>query len=132
MTAAMGGQTQLVIITSLGLMPHVRSGKLRPIAMTSAKRAAIAPDIPTIAETVPGYEHEPWNGMFAPAGLPKPVLARLSAEVTRAIHAPEVRKVFEGDGATPVGSSPDEFGKVLRSEIDKWTKVARKANIKLE
>ncbi len=132
MTAAMGAQTQLVISTSLGLMAHVRSGKLRPIAMTSAKRASIAPDIPTVAETVPGYEHEPWNGMFAPAGIPKPVLARISAEVMRAVHAPEIRKVFEGDGATPVGSPPEAFAVVLKSEIDKWTKVAKAANIKLE
>jgi tripartite-type tricarboxylate transporter receptor subunit TctC len=132
MTAAMGGQTQLVISTSLGLMAHVRSGKLRPIAMTSAKRAAIAPEIPTVAETVPGYEHEPWNGMFAPAGIPKPVLARISAEVMQAVHGPEIRKVFESDGATPVGNKPDEFAVVLKSEIDKWVKVAKAANIKLE
>ena len=132
MAAAMGGQTQLVISTSLGLMAHVRSGKLRPIAMTSAKRSAAAPDIPTIAETVPGYEHEPWNGMFAPAGIPKPVLAKISAQVTRAVHAPEIKKVFESEGATPVGSMPEEFGAVLRSEIEKWMKVAKAANIKLE
>jgi tripartite-type tricarboxylate transporter receptor subunit TctC len=132
MAAAMGGQTQLVISTSLGLMPHVRSGKLRPIAMTSAKRSPIAPEIPTVAETVPGYEHEPWNGMFAPAGMPRPVLARINAEVARAVHSPEVRKVFEHDGATPVGSAPEEFAAVLKSEIDKWTKVAKAANIKLE
>jgi len=132
MTAAIGGQTQLVISTSLGLMTHVRSGKLRAIAMTSAKRASIAPDIPTIAETVPGYEHEPWNGMFAPAGIPKPVLAKLSAEVMRAVHGPEVKKVFETDGATPVGSSPEEFASILASEIQKWIKVARAANIKLD
>jgi tripartite-type tricarboxylate transporter receptor subunit TctC len=132
MAAAMGGQTQLVISTSLGLMAHVRSGKLRPIAMTSAQRSPIAPEIPTVAETVPGYEHEPWNGMFAPAGMPKPVLARISAEVMRAVHAAEVKKVFETDGATPVGSTPGEFALVLKSEIDKWTKVAKAANIKLE
>jgi tripartite-type tricarboxylate transporter receptor subunit TctC len=133
MTAAMGGQTQLVISTSLGLLPHVRSGKLRPIAMTSAKRSPAAPEIPTIAESgVPGYEHEPWNGMFAPAGLPRPVLARISAEVTRAVHSPEVRKVFESDGATALGSSPEDFGVALKSEIEKWTKVAKAANIKLE
>ena len=133
MTAAMGGQTQLVISTSLGLMAHVRSGKLRPIAMTSAKRSPAAPDIPTIAESgVPGYEHEPWNGMFAPAGIPKPVLAKINAEVARAVHGPEIRKVFEGDGATPVGSTPEEFGAVLKSEIEKWIKVAKAANIKLE
>ena len=132
MTAAMGGQTQLVISTSLGLMAHVRSGKLRPIAMTSARRAAIAPEIPTVAETVPGYEHEPWNGMFAPAGIPKPVLARISAEVMQAVHGPEIRKVFETDGATPVGGTPEQFAAVLKSEIDKWVKVAKAANIKLE
>ena len=132
MTAAIGGQTQLVISTSLGLMAHVRSGKLRPIAMTSAKRSPAAPDIPTIAETVPGYEHEPWNGMFAPAGIPKPVLARISAEVTRAVHGAEIRKVFESEGASPVGSAPEEFGAVLKSEIEKWMKVAKAANIKLE
>ena len=132
MAAALGGQTQLVISTSLGLMAHVRSGKLRPIAMTSAKRSPIAPEIPTVAETVPGYEHEPWNGMFAPAGMPKPVLARISAEAIRAVHEPDVKKVFESDGATPVGSSSSEFALVLRAEIDKWTKVAKAANIKLE
>jgi tripartite-type tricarboxylate transporter receptor subunit TctC len=132
MTAAMGGQTQLVISTSLGLMTHVRSGKLRPIAMTSAKRSPAAPDIPTVAETVPGYEHEPWNGMFAPAGIPRPVLARISAEVMRAVHGPEIRKVFEAEGATPVGSAPHEFAVVLKSEIEKWMKVAKAANIKLE
>jgi tripartite-type tricarboxylate transporter receptor subunit TctC len=132
MAAAMGGQTQLVISTSLGLMAHVRSGKLRPIAMTSAQRSPIAPEIPTVAETVPGYEHEPWNGMFAPANMPKLVLARISAEVMRAVHAPEVKKVFESDGATAVGSTPEEFARVLKTEIDKWTQVARAANIKLE
>ena len=132
MTAAMGGQTQLIISTSLGLMTHVRSGKLRPIAMTSAKRSPIAPDIPTVAETVTGYEHEPWNGMFAPAGIPKPVLAKVSAEVMRAVHTPDVRKVFESDGATPVGSAPEEFARVLKAEIEKWMKVAKAANIKLE
>ena len=132
MTAAMGGQTQLVISTSLGLMGHVRSGKLRPIAMTSAKRSAAAPDIPTVAETVPGYEHEPWNGMFAPAGIPQAVLAKISAEVTRAVHSPEIKKVFESEGATPVGSSPQEFAVILKSEIEKWMKVAKAANIKLD
>ena len=113
-------------------MTHVRSGKLRPSAMTSAKRSPAGPDIPTIAETVPGYEHEPWNGMFAPAGIPKPVLAKISAEVTRAVHGGEIKKVFESEGATPVGSTPEEFRAVLKAEIDKWTKVAKAANIKLD
>lgn len=133
MIAAMGGQTPLIIGTSVGLLPHVRAGRLRAIALTSAKRSAAAPDIPTFAESgVPGYEHEPWNGMFGPAGIPKPVLAKVNAEVARILHSPEVKKVFERDGADVVGSTPEQFGAVLRAEIAKWTKVAKAAGIRLE
>ena len=133
MAAAMGGQTQLVISTTLGLLAHVRSGKLKGIAITAAKRSAAAPEIPTFAESgVPGYEHEPWNGMFAPARLPKPVLAKVNAEVARALSTPEVRKVFEQDGADVVASTPEQFAATLKAEIEKWTKVAKAANIKLE
>jgi tripartite-type tricarboxylate transporter receptor subunit TctC len=133
LTAAMGGQTQLLIGTSVGLLPHARGGKLRPIAVTSAKRSAAAPEIPTFAESgVPGYEHEPWNGMFGPAGIPKAVLAKINAEVVRVLNSPEARKVLEGDGADVVGSTPEQFGAVLKAEIAKWTKVARAAGIKAE
>jgi tripartite-type tricarboxylate transporter receptor subunit TctC len=133
MIAAMGGQTQLIVGTTVGLLPHVRSGRLKAIALTSAKRSAAAPDIPTFAESgVPGYEHEPWNGMFGPAGLPKPVLAKVNAEVARILHSPEVKKVFERDGADVVGSTPEQFGAVLKAEIAKWTKVAKAAGIKAE
>lgn len=133
MTAAMGGQTQLIVSTSVGLLPHVRAGRLRAIALTSAKRSAAAPDIPTFAESgVPGYEHEPWNGMFGPARLPKPVLAKVNAEVGRILQSPDVKKAFERDGADVVGSTPEQFGAVLKSEIAKWTKVAKAAGIRLE
>ena len=133
MIAAMGGQTQLIIGTTVGLLPHVRAGKLKAIALTSTKRSAAAPDIPTFAESgVPGYEHEPWNGMFGPAGLPKPVLAKVNAEVARILHSPEVKKVFERDGADVVGSTPEQFGAVLKAEIAKWTKVAKAAGIRPE
>ncbi len=133
MTATMGGQTPLVIGTSVGVLPHVRAGKLRGIAITSARRSAGAPDIPTFAESgVPGYEHEPWNGMFGPAGMPKPVLAKVNAEVARILQSPEVKKVFERDGADVVGNSPEQFGAVLKAEIAKWMKVAKAAGIKAE
>jgi tripartite-type tricarboxylate transporter receptor subunit TctC len=133
LTAAMGGQTQLLIGTSVGLLPHIRSGKLKAIAVTSAKRSAAAPEVPTFAESgVPGYEHEPWNGMFGPAGIPKPVLAKINAEVVRVLNAPEARRVLEGDGADVVGSTPEQFGAVLKAEIAKWTKVAKAAGIKAE
>jgi tripartite-type tricarboxylate transporter receptor subunit TctC len=132
MTAAMGGQTPLVVGTSVGLLTHVRAGKLKAIAITSPKRSAVAPEVPTFAEAVPGFEHEPWNGMFAPARLPKPVLAKINAEVARVMRSPDVKKVFDRDGADVVASKPEEFSAVLKSEIAKWTKVARAANIKAE
>jgi len=133
MAAAMGGQTQLVVGTSVGMLTNVRSGKLKAIAVTSASRMAGAPDIPTFAESgVPGYEHEPWNGMFAPAGIPKPVLAKVNAEVARILRSPDVRKVFDRDGASVVGSTPEQFSAVLKAEIAKWMKVAKAAGIKAE
>jgi tripartite-type tricarboxylate transporter receptor subunit TctC len=133
MTATMGGQTQLVIGTSVGVLPHVRAGKLRGIAITSPKRSAVAPDIPTFAESgVPGFEHEPWNGMFGPARLPKSVLAKVNATVARILQQPEVKKVFEHDGADVVGNTPEEFAAIIRAEIAKWTKVAKAAGIKAE
>lgn len=133
MIAAMGGQTQLIIGTTIGLLPHVRAGKLRAIALTSAKRAASAPEIPTFAESgVPGYEHEPWNGMFGPARIPKPLLARINAEVVRILHAPDVKKIFEHEGADVVGSTPEQFTAFLKAEIAKWTQLARAAGIKPE
>jgi len=133
MVAAMGGQTQLIIGTTLGLLPHVRSGKLKAIALTSAKRSAAAPEIPTFAESgVPGYEHEPWNAMFAPARLPRAVVVKLNAEITRILNTPEVRKIFEHEGANPVGSTSEQFAVVLNAEIEKWKKVVKAAGIKPE
>ncbi len=133
MAAAMGGQTQLVVSTTLALLTHVKSGKLKSIALTSAKRSTAAPDIPTFAESgVAGYEHEPWNGMFAPARLPKPVLAKINTEVVRGLNAPDVKLVFERDGADVVGSTPEQFAVHLKAEIEKWTKVAKAAGIKIE
>ncbi|HKA46188.1 MAG TPA: tripartite tricarboxylate transporter substrate binding protein [Burkholderiales bacterium] len=131
--ATMGGQTQLIFGTSVGLLPHVRAGKLRAIALTSAKRSAAAPDIPTFAESgVPGYEHEPWNGMFAPARMPKAVLAKLNAEVVRIMHTAEVAKVLEHEGAEPVGGTPEEFAVIIKAETAKWAKLVKAAGIKSE
>jgi tripartite-type tricarboxylate transporter receptor subunit TctC len=133
MVATMGGQTQIIFGTTIGLLPHVRSGKLKAIALTSAKRSAAAPEILTFAESgVPGYEHEPWNGMFAPAKMPKAVVAKLNAEVARILQTPEVRKVFEHEGAEPVGNSSEEFAGIVKSETAKWAKLVKAAGIKPE
>jgi tripartite-type tricarboxylate transporter receptor subunit TctC len=133
MVATVGGQTQLIVGTTIGLLPHVRTGKLKAIGLTSAKRSAAAPDIPTFAESgVPGYEHEPWNGMFAPAKMPKAVVAKLNAEVGRLLHSPEVRKVFEHEGADTVGNSSEQFVAIIKSETAKWAKLVKTAGIKVE
>lgn len=131
--AAIGGQTHLIIGTTVGLLPHVRSGKLKSIAVTSTKRSAAAPDIPTFAESgAPGYEHEPWNGLLAPAKTPRPIVARLNAEVVRILGTPEVKKIFSNEGAEAVGNSPEAFAAVVKSETAKWAKVVKTAGIKID
>ncbi len=131
--AAMGGQTQLIIGTSVGTLPHVRSGKLRGIAVTSAQRSPSAPEIPTFAESgVPGYDHEPWNGLLAPAKTPRQIIARLNAEVVRMLATTEVRKIFANEGGEAAGNSPEAFSAIVKSETLKWAKVVKAAGIKIE
>lgn len=130
--AAIGGQTQLIIGTTVGLLPHVRSGRLRAIAVTSPRRAASAPEIPAVAETVPGYEHEPWNGLFAPARVPAATVAKLHAEVTRILGSAEIRQIFANEGAEAVGNSPAAFAAIVRAETAKWAQVIKAAGIKVE
>jgi len=123
----------LIIGTSVGTLPHVRSGKLRGIAVTSARRSASAPEIPTFAESgAPGYEHEPWNGLLAPAKTPRPIIAKLNAEVVRMMASPEVKKLFANEGGEAVGNSPEAFAAIVKSETAKWAKVVKAAGIKIE
>lgn len=130
--AAIGGQTQLIVGTTVGTLPFVRSGKLRGIAVTSTKRSAAAPELPAIAETVPGYDHEPWNGLLAPAKTPPRIVARINAEVVRALQTPEVRKIFSNEAGEAVGSSPEEFAAMIRSETAKWARVVKAAGITIQ
>jgi tripartite-type tricarboxylate transporter receptor subunit TctC len=133
MPALLGGQVQLMFSTTVTAMPHVRGGKLRAVAVTSAKRWPTLPDIPTIAESgVPGYDHTPWNGFLAPAKTPRAVIGRLNEEVAKILHAPETRSVFTNDGAEPVGNKPEEFAAIIKSETAKWTKVVKAAGIKAD
>jgi tripartite-type tricarboxylate transporter receptor subunit TctC len=130
--AAIGGQTQLIVGTSVGTLPFVRSGKLRGLAVTSPKRSPAAPELPAIAETVPGYDHEPWNGLFAPAKTPPAIIAKLNAEVVRMLASPEVKKIFANEAGEAVGNTPAEFAVVVQSESAKWAKVVKTAGIKIE
>jgi tripartite-type tricarboxylate transporter receptor subunit TctC len=132
-TATIGGQVPLNIGSTAGVLPHVRSGRLRAIAVTTAQRTASAPEVPTFAESgVPGYDHGPWNGMFAPARTPPAIIAKIQAEVARAVQSPEVRKVFVNEGVDPVASTPQEFAAVVHNELRMWPKVVKAAGIKPE
>lgn len=131
--ALLGGQVQLMFSTTVAALPHVRSGKLRAIAVTSLQRAPSAPDVPTIAESgVPGYDHSAWNGLFAPAKTPRAVVARLNSEVTKILHAPDIKAIFTKEGAEPVGNKSAEFAAILKSETAKWTKLVKAAGIKVD
>ena len=132
-TALIGGQVQLMFGTTVTLLPQVRTGKLRAVAVTTAKRSPAAPDIPTIAESgVPGFDHGPWNGMFTTAKTPPAIVSKINAEVVRILKTEDVRTVFLKEGAEPVGNSPAEFSAVMKNEVAKWAKVVQASGIKAD
>lgn len=131
-TDVLGGRVGMLFTTTISAAPHVNSGKLRAIALTSARRQPSMPDVPTIGETIPGYRAEAFQGMVAPAGVPQPIIEKLAAEVTRIVHLPETVKRFQLDGAEAVGSSPKEFAAFLAAEMQKWAKVIKDAGIKAD
>jgi len=115
---------------SASTLQHVRSGAVRVLAVTTEKRLADLPDVPTIAELgYPDFEISSWQAMFAPAGTPKEVIAKINAETSRMLAAPEVRARIKNEGADPIGSSPEQFDKRIRSEVDKWAKVVKSAGL---
>jgi tripartite-type tricarboxylate transporter receptor subunit TctC len=133
MTALLGGEVQLYFATISTAIPHIRSGKLRALGVTTAKRSVAAPEFPTIAEAgVPGYEHSSWVGMLAPAKTPQSVVSALNGASVRALQAQEVATVLLREGLEATGSSPADFERAIKSEVAKWTKVAKVANIKAE
>ena len=128
-----GGQVATMAATILTGMPQIRAGRLRPLGITSAARSPIVPDIHTVAEAgLPGYESVQWYGMLAPARTPRDIITRLHGEATRVLQQPEIKARFAGDGADPVGSTPEEFTRYIQSELTKWAKVAREAGIQPE
>jgi len=128
----LAGHVQLATPNTLTVAPHLRSGRLRAIGVTGAKRAAALPEVPTIAEAgVPGYEAIFWYALFAPAGTPREAVGRTHAEVAKALRLPDVGQRLAADGAEPGGMPPEAFAAFIRTEIEKWGRVVREARITL-
>jgi tripartite-type tricarboxylate transporter receptor subunit TctC len=128
----LGGSIQLVFDNMPSALPMAKEGKIRAIAQTTAKRSPAAPDVPTVAESLPGFEATTWFAMFAPANTPKPIIDKLNAEVVRVFKLPEVTERLKTLGLDPVLSTPDELGKYQATEIVKWTKVVKESGAKAE
>lgn len=130
-TDAIGGQIEVLFHNAQVLLPHVKSGTLRPIAITSAKRSQSVPDIPTMAEAgVPGFEITAWFGVMAPGGTPQPLVHKISADIQRVVAMPEIRDRILADASEPVGNRPEEYAAFIGSEITKWRAVIKQANMK--
>jgi tripartite-type tricarboxylate transporter receptor subunit TctC len=132
MTDVISGTVDVMFPTAIAAMPHVKSGRLRAIGATSSKRIPSLPDLPTVAEAVPGFEAVSWGGVMAPAGTPPEIVKALNAEINRILKMPDVAAKLESLGAEIVGTSPEDFATYLRNEIAKWGKVARDNNVKLD
>ena len=129
----LGGQVPFMFSTTIGILPRVRSGQLRALAVSSAKRIAAAPELPTVAESgLAGFDVVAWFGLFAPAGTPRTIVERLSSETRAALSAPEVRKRLIDLGAEPLGSSPDEFSAYVSAEFARWGRLAKEAGIRID
>ena len=132
-TAVLGGQVDMMFDAISTIVSHVRAGKLKGLATTGKVRSAVTPEIPTAAEAgIPGYEATIWLGLMAPAGTPRPILERLSAEVNKVINAPDVKDNWGKQGAVPMAMTPDEFGKFVREDVTKWAKLVKDTGMKVD
>lgn len=133
MIAAMGGETEFAIASTIGMVGHIKAGKLRGVAVTGTQRYAELPNVPTVAESgVPGYSVTGWYGFYAAAGTPQDIVRKLHEESRRALASPDIKDKLIKAGNEPVGSSPAEFVAFVRAELDKWAKVVKQANLRID
>jgi tripartite-type tricarboxylate transporter receptor subunit TctC len=130
--AVVAGEVDLMFDGLLPSLPLIKAGKLRALAVTGPKRSAVVPDIPAIAETVPGYTAETWYGVFAPARTPQPVIDRLHSTIVKILQRPDVREKLIAQGAEIEANSPREFAAIVKADIAQWTKVVKMAGVKAE
>jgi tripartite-type tricarboxylate transporter receptor subunit TctC len=132
-TALMSGEVDLNFENTLIVLPQVKAGRLRPIAATGATRSTLLPGLPTVAEAgLPGFSASGWYGMMTPAGVPKDIIAKLNAEITRVLRMPDIAERLNSMAAEPAPGTPEQFGAFIRAEIDKWAKVVKAANMKAD
>jgi tripartite-type tricarboxylate transporter receptor subunit TctC len=133
LTEVLAGQVQALFSIALSAMPQIRAGRVRALAITSAKRSPVAPELPTVAEAaLPGFEVIGWFGWLAPAATPRPIVERLHTEIVRVLKLPDVRERLLSQSTEPVGNTPQEFAAFIKAEHAKWAKVIRAANIRVE
>jgi tripartite-type tricarboxylate transporter receptor subunit TctC len=129
----LGGQVQMMFDAITTMAAHGRAGRVKVLASSGRSRSAITPDVPTVAEAgVPGYEAVIWLGVMAPAGTPRPVLDRLSAEIVKVVNAADVRENWTRQGAVPMGMTPDQFNKFVREDIQKWSQLVKDTGMKVD
>ena len=122
--------SEYIFATAASSIGHIKSGKIRAIAVTTAKRSALVPDLPTIAESgLAGYEANNWNGFFVPAKTPRPIVNRLNKEITAALNAPDIKDFLFKQGLDAAPSTPEEFTAYMKSEMAKWAKVIKDAGV---
>jgi tripartite-type tricarboxylate transporter receptor subunit TctC len=132
-TSTVQGETQMIFAVMQPLQAQIQAGKLRAIAVTTAKRFPLLPDLPTIAEAgYPGFEALAWNGLLVPAGTPRPIVVRLNAEINAVLKQPDVLKKMNEAGFDLIGGSPEDFGRLIAGETEKWAPVIRKVGLKVE
>jgi len=129
-TAVLSGEATFMFDTPSSVLPHIKAGKLRALAVTTLTRASVAPELPTVAESgFPGFEVKSWHGLVAPAGVPKDILARMHAELVKALALPDVKARFAAAGFDVVGSTPEQFGAFIDKDLVKWRKVVQDAGM---
>jgi tripartite-type tricarboxylate transporter receptor subunit TctC len=133
LTDTIGGQTDVFFSSTATAVPHVQSGKLRAIAVTTLKRIPALPDVPTVNESgVKGYDVVLWHGLIGPKGLPRPIVNRINAEAGKALKVKETADQLQSDGVAPAGGTPEQFLAQIKKEIGIWRKVAADAGVKAE